>query len=609
MLLALLAFLGGAMTIISPCILPVLPFVFARSNQSFTRSALPLLAGMALTFAAIATLASVGGAWAVRINAYGRVLALVLLAAFGLALLSKRFADWLARPFVALGNRLMQSAGTDDRANVLQSAVLGVATGLLWAPCAGPILGLILTGAALNGPNTQTTLLLFAYALGAVTSLALATLAGNRVFNAMKRSFGAGDWVRRGLGVLVLAAVAAIGLGWDTGLLTRLSAGNTNSLEQKLIDAVRPASARAESADTAMASNAKTTDTAMTDSASATTAMTGTMAMSGKKSSSGLPIEGELPELSGAGSWLNSSALTAQGLRGKVVLIDFWTYSCINCLRTLPYLKAWYQRYKDHGLVIIGVHAPEFAFEKDEGNVRRAIKELGIEYPVALDNDYAIWQAFNNQYWPAHYFIDAQGRIRGHHFGEGNYEQSERLIRTLLTDAGQENLPGMAGEMNSSGAQVAADENNVGSPETYVGYERAQNFASPGSFSHDKPKSYAAPGSLRLNQWGLGGTWTVAGERATLNETRGKIVFRFHARDLHLVLGPGADGKPIRFRVTVDGQDPGQHHGTDIDARGEGTVREQRLYQLIRQSGDVKDRTFSIEFLDTGVQAYAFTFG
>ena len=282
MLLVLLAFLGGALTIVSPCILPVLPFVFARANQSFTRSTLPLLAGMALTFAMIATLASVGGAWAVRVNTYGRVLALLLLAVFGLALVSKRFADWIARPFVALGNRLMQSAGNDDRATVLQSAVLGVATGLLWAPCAGPILGLILTGAALNGPNTQTTFLLFAYALGAVTSLAVATLAGARVFNALKRSFGAGDWLKRGLGVAVLVAVVAIGLGWDTGLLTRLSAGNTNRIEQALIDAVRPASAQNE-------------QPAM--------AMTGTMMMSAA-STKDLPFEGELQGFDGAESWL-----------------------------------------------------------------------------------------------------------------------------------------------------------------------------------------------------------------------------------------------------------------------------------------------------------------
>ena len=587
MLLVLLAFLGGALTIVSPCILPVLPFVFARANQSFTRSTLPLLAGMALTFAMIATLASVGGAWAVRVNTYGRVLALLLLAVFGLALVSKRFADWIARPFVALGNRLMQSAGNDDRATVLQSAVLGVATGLLWAPCAGPILGLILTGAALNGPNTQTTFLLFAYALGAVTSLAVATLAGARVFNALKRSFGAGDWLKRGLGVAVLVAVVAIGLGWDTGLLTRLSAGNTNRIEQALIDAVRPASAQNE-------------QPAM--------AMTGTMMMSAA-STKDLPVEGELPGFDGAVSWLNSPPLTAEGLRGKVVLVDFWTYSCINCIRTLPYLRSWYDRYKDQGFVIVGVHSPEFAFEKDEANVRRAVREFGIQYPVALDNDYAIWQAFNNQYWPAHYFIDAQGRIRGHHFGEGNYEESEALIRTLLAEAGEQSLPAMAADEAGQGIEAAAGITEVRSPETYVGYGRAENFTSPGGFVHEAAKSYVAPSSLELNQWALDGNWTVEGERAMANAAPGKIVFRFHARDLHLVLGPGADGKPVRFRVRVDGAAPGDDRGTDVDGSGDGVVREQRLYQLIRQSGEVQDRTFTIEFLDPGVQAYAFTFG
>jgi cytochrome c biogenesis protein CcdA/thiol-disulfide isomerase/thioredoxin len=588
MLIALLAFVGGALTILSPCILPVLPFVFARANQSFTRSTLPLLAGMALTFAAIATLASVGGAWAVRVNTYGRALALALLAVFGLALVSKRFADWIARPFVALGNRLIQSAGGEERGTVVQSAVLGVATGLLWAPCAGPILGLILTGAALNGPNAQTTLLLFAYALGAVASLALATLAGARVFNALKRSFGAGDWVKRGLGVAVLVAVVAIGLGWDTGILTRLSAGNTNRIEQSLIDAVRPASVQSD-------------EPAM--------AMSDTMMMSAAASTRDAPVEGELPGFDGAVSWLNSPPLTAQGLRGKVVLVDFWTYSCINCLRTLPYLKGWYERYKDQGFVIVGVHSPEFAFEKDEDNVRRAVREFGIQYPVALDNDYAIWQAFNNQYWPAHYFVDAQGRIRGHHFGEGNYEESEQLIRTLLAEAGEQALPAMADEKAGQGVEAAAGKMQVRSPETYVGYGRAENFSSPGGFAHEAAKSYVAPGSLELNQWALDGNWTVEGERAMANAAPGRIVFRFHARDLHLVLGPGEDGKPVRFRVRIDGEAPGDDRGTDVDAGGDGVVREQRLYQLIRQSGDVQDRTFTIEFLDAGVQAYAFTFG
>jgi thiol-disulfide isomerase/thioredoxin len=337
--------------------------------------------------------------------------------------------------------------------------------------------------------------------------------------------------------------------------------------------------------------------------------MTGTILMSGQQTKDGLPVEGELPGFEGAVSWLNSPALTAEGVRGKVVLVDFWTYSCINCVRTFPYLRAWYERYKDHGLVIVGVHSPEFAFEKDEDNVRRAVREFGIEYPVALDNDYAIWQAFNNQYWPAHYFIDAQGRIRGHHFGEGNYEESEQLIRTLLAEAGQTNLPGMAQGTTGEGVEAAAGKTDVRSPETYVGYGRAENFISPGGFANEQARAYSAPNALALNQWALDGNWTVEGEHAMGNEARGRIVFRFHARDLHLVLGPGAGGKPIRFRVSIDGEAPAEDRGTDVDARGEGVVREQRLYQLIRQSGDVKDRTFTIEFLDAGVQAYAFTFG
>ncbi len=307
---------------------------------------------------------------------------------------------------------------------------------------------------------------------------------------------------------------------------------------------------------------------------------------------------------------MNSPALTPAGLRGKVVLVDFWTYSCINCLRSLPYVKAWYDKYRNHGLVIIGVHAPEFAFEKDEGNVRRAVANLGVRYPVALDNDYAIWQGFNNQYWPAHYFIDANGRIRAHHFGEGDYAQSEQIIRQLLTDAGNTGLPpaGAAAE-HAVGVQAPGDEAHIRSPETYVGYERAARFASPGGALPGRAQNYRAPASLSLNQWALAGDWTVGPEKAALSKAPGKILYRFYARDLHLVLGGAADGKPVRFRVQFDGADPGANHGADTDAHGQGTVRDQRLYQLIRQSGEVGEHVFSIEFLDPGVQAYSFTFG
>jgi thiol-disulfide isomerase/thioredoxin len=316
-----------------------------------------------------------------------------------------------------------------------------------------------------------------------------------------------------------------------------------------------------------------------------------------------------LPSLDGAVEWLNSPPLSAEALKGKVVLVDFWTYSCINCLRSLPYVKAWADKYRDQGLVVIGVHAPEFAFEKNIDNVKKAVADLKVDYPVAIDNDYAIWRAFNNQYWPAHYFIDAKGRIRHHHFGEGEYDESERVIQQLLAEAGHSQVSSDVVKVTGIGAQQAsADLNAVESPETYLGYERAENFVSPGGFVRDESHSYA-DASPQLNQWALKGDWTVSDERATLNAAEGAIVYRFKARDLHLVLGPSSDGKPVRFRVTIDGAAPGADHGMDVDANGDGTITGQRLYQLVRQSGGAKERVFEIRFLDPGAQAYAFTFG
>ena len=602
MTIVILVFLGGVLTILSPCILPVLPFVFARSEQKFLTNGLPMLAGMAITFAAIATLAAVGGSWAVRVNQYGRIVALVLLTAFAATLLSPRLADALARPFVALGNRLAQPTPESSKFGLVNSLLLGVATGLLWAPCAGPILGLILTGAAISGPNARTTLLLFAYAAGAASSLAVALLAGGRVFALLKKSLGTGEWIRRALGVAVLLSVVAIVFGWDSTVLTRLSLNGTNSLEQSLIDKIGPRDPGAPGGSMAMINS----NMAMSNSKSDGHAMM----MSAAKSSGDLPVEGEIPSFAGATLWLNSPPLTPEALRGKVVMVDFWTYSCINCLRALPFVESWYEKYKDHGLVVIGVHAPEFAFEKDPNNVRRAVADLKVTYPVALDNDYAIWQAFNNQYWPAHYFIDATGRIRGHHFGEGNYDESEQTLRKLLTDAGQTDLPppGM-GAAKAVGVQAPPDEAHDQSPETYVGYRRAEKFASPGGFVQDQLHGYSAPAALKLNQWALSGSWNVDPEKAVLGAVPGKIEFRFYARDLHLVLGPSSDGKPVRFRVLLDGAAAAANHGADTDSSGAGTIDRQRLYQLIRQSGDVREHVFSIEFLDSGVQAYSFTFG
>ncbi|AGG89769.1 cytochrome c biogenesis protein DipZ [Rhodanobacter denitrificans] len=573
MLVLILAYLGGVLTILSPCILPVLPFVFARSDRPFMRNGLPMLLGMAITFAAVATLAALGGGWAVHANQYGRYVAMLVLAFLGLTLLSTRLAEWITRPFVALGNRLSQrSAGDGD--SVWAAAGLGVATGLLWAPCAGPILGLLLTGAALNGASVHTTLLLLTYAAGAATSLGLALLIGGKVFALMKRSLGAGEWVRRALGVLVLCGVAAIALGLDTGLLTRVSLASTGGIEQKLINAVRPAPAPQPVL----------------------------------KAGEPLPVEGTLPSLAGATQWLNSPPLTTEALRGKVVLVDFWTYSCINCIRALPYVRGWADKYKDHGLVVIGVHAPEFAFEKDPANVTKAVKDLGVDYPVALDNDYAIWKGFDNEYWPAHYFIDAQGQIRHHHFGEGEYRESEDVIRQLLADAGQKNLPGGYVSDDHRGVEAAASDDPTRSPETYVGYARAMNFVG-GRVARDEAHDYHAPASLAVDQWSLDGRWTVRDENAQLERAGGRIVYRFRGRDLHLVLGPAADGKPIRYRVSIDGKPPGADHGMDTDADGHGTITSQRLYQLVRQAHGSGERLFEIEFLDPGVQAYAFTFG
>lgn len=321
------------------------------------------------------------------------------------------------------------------------------------------------------------------------------------------------------------------------------------------------------------------------------------------------PSEGTFPSLNGGNEWLNSGVLTPADLQGKVVLVNFWTYTCINWLRQFPYVRAWSEKYEDQGLVVIGVHTPEFAFEHDLANVRREVTGLGVDYPVAVDNDYAVWHAFDNHYWPALYLIDAQGQIRYHHFGEGDYEQSEMMIRQLLTEAGSSRISDELVTVQAQGAEVAADWKNLWSGENYLGYDRTQNFTSPGSALLGERHVYAAPAQLLLNQWALAGEWTFQNQFVQLKQANGRMVYRFHARDLHLVMGPAAPGTSVRFRVFIDGQPPGTAHGIDVDEQGNGTVTEQRLYQLIRQSGPIVDRLFEIEFLDAGVEVFAFTFG
>jgi thiol-disulfide isomerase/thioredoxin len=322
-----------------------------------------------------------------------------------------------------------------------------------------------------------------------------------------------------------------------------------------------------------------------------------------------LPVEGDLPSFEGATTWLNSQPLTARGLRGRVVLINFWTFSCINSIRVLPYLRAWAAKYKSQGLVVIGVQAPEFEFEKSIDNVRWAVKDRMIDYPIAIDNDLTIWRAFDNNYWPALYIVDARGHIRHHQFGEGDYERSEEVIQQLLVDAGVQDVGQELAKVEGVGIEAAPDWSDLRSPESYVGYGQAANFASSGGETWDKRRVYAGPSTLRVNHWGLSGDWTAKKQFALLNTANGQITYRFHARDLHLIMGPPAPGNTVRFRVTLDGQPPGVAHGIDVDGQGNGTVMQPRLYQLVRQPQPIVDRQLQIEFLDPGVEAYDFTFG
>ena len=601
MLILVVAYLGGMLTILSPCVLPVLPFVFARADRPFRSHGLPLLLGLAASFAATASLAAVGGAWVVSLNQYGRGAALVLMALFGAALLFPAWAERISRPFVRLGNRLSEASSApafSPRRSFGAALLLGVGTGLLWTPCAGPVLGLILTGAALRGANLGTSLLLLAYAAGAATSMAGALLFGGRVFSMLKRTLHTGEGIRRVAGAAVLVGAGAIALGLDTGLLSQIPLGSTFRLEQSLVDRIESPSPRLPGPGSAV----RPARTGFVLTAATSPGGTGPTAQR-------LPVEGTFPSLEGATGWLNSPPLTTEALRGKVVLVDFWTYSCINCLRTLPYLRAWAEKYKDAGLVVVGVHTPEFAFEKKPSNVATATKDLGIGFPVALDSNFSIWRAFGNRAWPAFYFIDAQGRIRHHQFGEGRYEQAEKVIQQLLAEAGGSSLPSNYVAPVGQGTQAAAGPTPALSGETYLGYAQAENFASPGGIARDRAHEYKAASDLRLDEWALAGDWTVDGERAVLNRANGRIAYRFQARDLHLVLGPAKDGSPVRFRVRVDGKAPQADHGSDIDAEGNGTIDHQRLYQLVRQAKGSRNRLFEIEFLDPGAQAYAFTFG
>ena len=577
----LAAFVAGFLTVLSPCILPVLPFVFARSDRPFAQGPLPLLAGLVASFALVASLGAVAGAWAVQLNLVGRWVALAALALFAASLLWPRLAGWWSAPLVRAGARL---AATQDGRRWRGSLLLGLATGLVWTPCASPVLGLVLSTAALAGPGAHTSWLLLSYGAGAAVALGLALRLGARPLAALKARLLPGVAGRRAAGAAMLAAVVAVATGLDQAVLARLAAPGAAGLEAGLLQRVLP--------------NA---DAAQAEAGNADAA---------QPRPSRLPVESTRASLEGGTQWLGAAPQSIPALRGKVVLVNFWTYSCVNCLRTLPYVKAWAQKYADRGLVVVGVHTPEFAFEKDSGHVQRALRDLQIGYPVVQDNDYRIWRNFSNQYWPALYFIDAQGRVRHHQFGEGGYAASERVIEELLREAGSPAAGGAAPEVqpDTRGLGLAADAATLRSPETYLGYEKGSAPRVVGRVVTDRPAPYQAA-ALQTNTWSLDGSWTVRPEFVEGAEAGGSLALRFQARDANLVLGKGDAAGPLRFRLTLDGQPPGADHGADVDAEGNGVVDATRLYQLVRQGGAVKARTVEIRFLDAGARGYAFTFG
>ena len=455
MVILLLVYLGGVLSLISPCILPVIPFVFAKGHQPWARSGLPLLIGMAVTFAGVATLTTLAGGWVIEANQYGRAIALAVMAMFGLALVSDRLAGIVARPAVALGARLSTSSdAVRARSAVSSSLLLGMATGFLWTPCAGPILGLVLAAAALKGASVGTTILLLAFAAGAASALGVVLFAGSRLVGALGRTRSARRWIHRGLGAAVLASVAAVATGADIDILSNLPTFDTAPIEQALIrqfgvptratshDAAEPRASAQDETDAAGPDRDLIRSGLIVSAAFAPSAAAPGEGALQQVSADGLASEGGLPSLSGATEWINSQPLSAGSLRGRVVLVNIWTYACINCRHVLPHIKAWAAKYHDAGLVVIGVHTPELAFERDTSNVRRAVNSYGITYPVAVDTHSAIWNSFNNEFWPSNYFADRNGRIRYHHFGEGDYQHQEQVIQQLLRDAGASNVPG-----------------------------------------------------------------------------------------------------------------------------------------------------------------------
>lgn len=578
--LELLAVLAGVLTVLSPCILPILPALLSASvSEKNPHRPFWIVLGLGMSFALFGTVFAVFKNFLGISNGALRDAALLILLFFGLSLLMPRLWEHIGSAISTFVQRAPWMVRLSSESGPAGTILLGSALGLVWAPCAGPILGIILTLAAVQASFFGTLALMGAYALGAALPMLLIGYGGQRVAKKLAGFRGVGSNAPKVLGVVTLAAVIGLYFNFDTALLSRLPSTLflSNAIEQKLVARTDGGGTQKPSAHPA--------------------AMSVPMA-------SPLPVLGPMPAFSDIAGWINSPPLTREDLRGKVVLVDFWTYSCINCIRTLPYVKRWYEKYKDQGLVVIGVHTPEFAFEKDPSNVETAVKKFGIPYPVAIDSRYGTWNAYSNQYWPAHYLIDAQGRIRDEHFGEGDYQKTEREIQSLLYEAGTLKKP-----MSVGSPLASVNFMEIQSPETYLGFSRADRYASPERVDPGTRQRFSYPSSLSLNAWALSGTWRVEGEKVVLERPDGGIRFRFHAPKLNIVMkGTGAG---VKGRVFLDGKPlPPAFFGADIASDGTVAVRKPRLYNMVSLPGnDTGDHTFEIRFSTPGASVYTFTFG
>jgi cytochrome c biogenesis protein CcdA/thiol-disulfide isomerase/thioredoxin len=580
--LEILAVLAGTLTVLSPCILPILPALLSASaSEGFRHRPFWIVLGLAASFTLFGTVFAVFGTFLGLSNAALRYAAMAILLFFGLSLLWPRLWN---RTGTWVGTLAQKIPGADrppaeqGRSGAL---LVGASLGLVWAPCAGPILGIIITLAAVQGAFGRSLLLMSGYSLGAALPMLVIGYGGRRLF---KKTLSVGKWgelSHRVLGAVTIATVIALFFNLDTLFLSRIPGRffPAGALEKKL------------------AATGSGSLTAGADVAPAVAEAAAEMPS--------LPVLGKMPEFSNISAWLNSQPLTSASLRGRVVLVDFWTYSCINCIRTLPYVTRWYDKYRDQGFVVIGVHTPEFTFEKEAGNVKKAIGRYGIRYPVALDNFYGTWKAYNNVAWPTHYLFDTQGRLREVHIGEGAYEETERSIRSLL---GEAKLLRSRQEIDRPAATV--DFSRIESPETYVGYGRARKFSSPEASANDRVRKYTSPASLGLNEWALRGTWKISREAAFLEAPGGGVRFRFRAPRLHLVMR-SMDGMGVAARILLDGKPvPPDRRGKDVEPDGRLTVADSRLYDLVDLSAkDPRDHVFEIDFEKPGVAVYSFTFG